>query len=363
MAPGRRGAYNCTMTPMTTDETGEALWAAVLARDAGRDGAFVFAVRTTRIYCRPSCPARRPQRARVLFFGDPDAAEAAGFRACRRCHPRAAATPRNAWLRRICRLIEGESQRPPSLARLARAAGVSPQHLQRAFKASLGLSPAAYAEALRVGRFREALRRGAPVEQAASDAGYGSAARAHVRATPALGMTPGAFRRGGEGMRIRFTIVDSPLGRLLLGATPLGVSAVYLANEDARLLAALHSDYPRAALERDDRGLAARVRPLLDRLAGRRRDAALPLDVQATAFQRLVWDELRRIPSGETRSYAEVARAIGRPQAARAVARACATNPVAIVVPCHRVVGSDGRPSGYRWGVARKQKLLESERR
>jgi AraC family transcriptional regulator of adaptative response/methylated-DNA-[protein]-cysteine methyltransferase len=363
MAPGRRGAYNCTMATTNTGDTGHPLWAAVLARDASRDGAFVFAVLTTRIYCRPSCPARRPHRERVVFFGDPDAAEAGGFRACRRCHPRAAAAPGNAWLRRICRLIEGEAQRPPSLARLARAAGVSPAHLQRAFKAALGLSPAAYAEALRVSRFRAALRRGVPVEQAAGEAGYGSAARAHARATPALGMTPGAFRKGGDGMRIRFTIVDSPLGRLLVGATSLGVSAVQLADEDARLLAALRADYPRATLERDDRALAARVLPVLARLAGRGPQAQLPLDVQATAFQRRVWDELQRIPRGETRSYAEVARAIGRPGAARAVARACATNPVAVVVPCHRVVGKDGRPSGYRWGVARKQRLLEAERR
>jgi AraC family transcriptional regulator of adaptative response/methylated-DNA-[protein]-cysteine methyltransferase len=343
-------------------EGDDARWASVVARDARADGAFVFAVRTTGIYCRPSCPARRPRRARVVLFATPDAAEAGGFRACRRCHPRAAESPRAAWVRRIGRLIEQSPERAPSLARLAAAAGVGPHHLQRAFKRATGLSPKQYGEALRLGRLRRALRGGAPVEDAAHEAGYGSPSRAHAHATRALGMTPGAYRRGGAGMDLAYSIVDSPLGRLLVAATEKGVSAVYVAEDDRRLERELRAEYPAARVRCDDAALAARVRPILDHLAGGRRGIDLPLDVAATAFQWRVWQELRRIPLGETRTYGEVARAIGRPTATRAVARACATNPVSIVVPCHRVVGADGRLTGYRWGLDRKKKLLEAER-
>jgi len=340
----------------------EVRWRAVLARDTRSDGSFVFAVRSTGIYCRPSCPARRPRRPRVLFFSGPDAAEAAGFRACRRCHPRAAETPRAAWVRRLCRMIEASPERPPSLARLAAGAGVGPHYLQRAFKAAVGLSPKQYAEALRLGRLRRALRSGAVVEEAAHAAGYSSASRAHARATEALGMTPGTYRRGGAGMDLAYSIVDSPLGRLLVAATARGVSAVYVADDDGCLVRELRDEYPRAHLRRDDSALAGRVHPILAHLAGGRRRLDLPLDVEATDFQRRVWQELRRIPPGQTRTYGEVARSIGRPGATRAVARACATNPVSIVVPCHRVVGADGQLTGYRWGLERKRKLLETER-
>ena len=354
------------MVELTTTARREAAdevrWEAVATRDASRDGTFVFGVRTTGVYCRPSCPARRPRRPHVAFYATPDAAEAAGFRACRRCHPRAAAAPRAAWARRICRMIESSPERPPSLARLSAAAGVGPYHLQRAFKRAVGLSPKQYAEALRLGRLRRALRRGAAVEDAALEAGYGSPSRAHARASRAFGMTPGAYRRGGAGMDLAYTIVDSPLGRLLVAATPRGVSAVYMADDDARLERELREEYPKARVRRDDGALAARVRPILAHLGGGRRGVDLPLDVEATAFQWRVWQELSRIPRGETRTYGEVARAIGRATATRAVARACATNPVSIVVPCHRVVGADGRLTGYRWGVERKRKLLETER-
>jgi AraC family transcriptional regulator of adaptative response/methylated-DNA-[protein]-cysteine methyltransferase len=345
-----------------TEASDDVRWRAVLARDARSDGRFVFAVRSTGIYCRPSCPARRPGRPRVMFFGAPDAAEAAGFRACRRCHPRAAEKPRAAWVRRLCRMIEASPERPPTLERLARGAGVGPHHLQRAFKRAVGLSPKQYAEALRLGRLRRALRNGAVVEEAAHEAGYGSVSRAHARATRALGMTPGAYRRGGSGMDIAYSIVDSPLGRLLVAATEKGVSAVYLADDDARLERELRAEYPAARVRKDDDAIAPRLSPILEHLAGGRRGIDLPLDVQATTFQWRVWQELGRIPAGETRTYGEVARAIGRPTATRAVARACATNPVSIVVPCHRVVGADGRLAGYRWGVERKKKLLEAER-
>jgi len=352
------------MKALQTGWTGpeESRWRAVLARDAGEDGRFVFAVRTTGIYCRPSCPARRPRRPNVTFFVTPDAAEAGGFRACRRCHPRSAEPPGRAWTRRIRRLIEAAEGRPPSLARLASAAGVSTHHLQRAFKKTFGLSPREYAEALRLGRLRLALRAGRPVEEAAYEAGYGSASRAHVGARAALGMTPGAYRRGGKGMELRYSIVSSPLGRVLVAATDKGVSAVYLGDDDQRLERELRDELPQARLVRDDAALGASVRPILDQLKGRGGELDLPLDVRATAFQRRVFQALRRIPRGETRSYGEVARAIGRPSAARAVARACATNPVSIVVPCHRVVGKTGDLTGYRWGLERKRKLLEVER-
>jgi AraC family transcriptional regulator of adaptative response/methylated-DNA-[protein]-cysteine methyltransferase len=363
MAGRSRAEYNWGMATERRDTGDEARWRLVAARDARADGTFVFAVRTTGVYCRPSCPARRPLRARVAFFATPEAAEAGGFRACRRCHPRAAEAPRAAWVRRIARLIEQSPEQPPSLARLAAAAGVGPHHLQRAFKHATGLSPRQYAEALRLGRLRRALRAGAVLETAAHEAGFGSPSRAHARATRALGMTPGAYRLGGEGMDIAYSIVDSPLGRLLVAATDKGVSAVYVAGDDRRLERELREEYPRAALRRDDAAVAPRVRPILDHLAGRGRGLDLPTDLQATDFQRGVWQELRRIPAGETRTYGEVARAIGRPTAARAVARACATNPVAIVVPCHRVVGADGTLTGYRWGLDRKKQLLETERR
>jgi AraC family transcriptional regulator of adaptative response/methylated-DNA-[protein]-cysteine methyltransferase len=341
----------------------EARWQAVLARDAKRDGSFVFAVRSTRIYCRPSCPARRPLRARVSFFATPDEAEVAGFRPCRRCHPRSPEAPGRAWVRRVCRLIEGSPDRPPSLARLAATTGVGPHHLQRAFKRATGLSPKQYAETLRLARLRRGLHAGAVVADAAFAAGYGSASHAHTRATRHLGMTPGVYRRGGAGMDLAFTITDSPLGRLLVAATERGLSALYLGDDDRRLERELAKEFPAARLRRDDGALTSRVRPILDHLAGRLPALDLPLDVQATAFQWRVWQELRRIPRGEIRTYGEVARRIGRPSAARAVARACATNPVSIVIPCHRVVGQDGALTGYRWGVDRKRRILEGERR
>jgi AraC family transcriptional regulator of adaptative response/methylated-DNA-[protein]-cysteine methyltransferase len=367
MAGGAGAGYNWGMTRQGSTEPVErpgdgARWESVVARDARADGTFVFAVRTTGIYCRPSCPARRPRRPNVLFFATPDAAEAGGFRPCRRCHPRAAALPRAAWVRRVARAIESAPERA-TLARLAATAGVGPHHLQRTFRRTTGLTPRQYAEALRLGRLRRALRGGAAVEEAAHEAGYGSPSRAHARATRALGMSPGAYRRGGAGMDLAYTIVDSPLGRLLVAATPRGVSAVYVADDDRRLERELREEYPRAALRRDDAALASRVRPILAHLEGSRRGLEVPLDVQATDFQRRVWQELVRIPAGETRTYGEVARAIGRPEATRAVARACATNPVSIVVPCHRVVGADGRLTGYRWGTDRKARLLEIERR
>jgi AraC family transcriptional regulator of adaptative response/methylated-DNA-[protein]-cysteine methyltransferase len=347
---------------------GESRWNAVLARDATCDGAFVFAVRSTGIYCRPSCPSRHPRREYVIFFPEPAAAEQAGFRACRRCRPRDAARSAPAGLaQRLCRFIEtriaANPEEPLTLAALASEAHLSPHHLERTFKRVMGITPRQYADTQRMRRLKSRLKKGDDVTTALYDAGFGSSSRLYERAPAHLGMTPATYRRGGEGMRIGYTIVPCPLGRLLVAATTQGVSAVYLGDRAQPLEAALAEEYPRADIFRDRNGLRGWVSTLLRHLRGQEPHLELPLDVQATAFQRRVWEELKRIPYGSTRSYSEVARAIGKPRAIRAVARACATNPVSIVVPCHRVVRGDGNLAGYRWGLDRKRALLEEEKR
>jgi AraC family transcriptional regulator of adaptative response/methylated-DNA-[protein]-cysteine methyltransferase len=339
-------------------------WNAVLDRDHSFDGRFVFAVTSTGIYCRPSCPARRPLRRNVVFFSAPEAAEVSGFRSCRRCHPRSAPAgdPRAALVRRLCRHIDANPERGASLEALAVKAGLSPQHMQRTFKKVMGITPRQYADARRIQTFKARVKGGEQVTSATYEAGYGSSSRLYERAPAQLGMTPGAYRKGGRGMTIGYTVVDSPLGRLLVGATVRGVSAVYLADTDAVLETTLRAEYPAADIAREDARLGPWVRAILAQLRGHEPHLELPLDVQATAFQWRVWQELRAIPAGRTRSYGEVARLLGRPSAARAVARACATNRLAIVIPCHRVVGASGELTGYRWGVERKQALLERER-
>jgi AraC family transcriptional regulator of adaptative response/methylated-DNA-[protein]-cysteine methyltransferase len=265
-------------------------------------------------------------------------------------------------VRRACRYIEAHLEEPLTLAALAGHVGQSPGHLQRTFRRVTGVSPRAYADACRLGRLKERLKERRTVTTAMYEAGYGSSSRLYERASAQLGMTPATYRRGGRGMSIRYAVVDTPLGRLLLGATERGLSAVYLGDADAPLEAALRREYPEAEVVRDDAGLGGWLADLLEHLAGRRPHLELPLDVQATAFQRRVWQELQAIPYGATRTYREIAERIGRPTAARAVARACATNPVSVVVPCHRVVREDGGLGGYRWGLERKQKLLDQEK-
>ena len=348
------------ITPITLDE--DACWRAVLERDARKDGAFVYAVRSTGIFCRPTCPSRRPGRAQAHFFAVPEAAEQAGYRSCKRCRPKAAAAdPRLETVRRVCRAIGESTEAIPTLAELGQEVDASPHHLQRQFKAVMGVSPHQYGEALRLGRLKSALREGEPVAQALYGAGYGSSSRLYEKAPRHLGMTPASYAKGGKGACIAFTLADSRLGRLLVAATERGVCAVSLGDSDATLEDELRGDYPAAEVRRDDGALGAEVAAILNHLEGAAPHVDLPLDVRATAFQWQVWERLRAIPPGETRTYGEIAGAIGRPRAARAVGRACATNPVSLIIPCHRAVGSSGALTGYRWGVERKKALLESE--
>jgi AraC family transcriptional regulator of adaptative response/methylated-DNA-[protein]-cysteine methyltransferase len=353
------------ITPMPTTPAlpdPDAAWNAVLARDAAFDGRFVFAVSTTGVYCRPSCPARRPRREHVSFFAGPGHAETAGFRPCLRCRP-ASEEPPDAVraVRRAVAFLETHAEAPVPLERLARAAGLSPFHLQRTFKKLVGVTPKRYADARRADRLKALLRDGTSVAAASFEAGYGSSSRAYAQAPAQLGMTPARYQRGGEGLHIRFTTVLTPLGRLLVGATDRGVCAVTLADSDRTLEAGLRREYPEAILERSGEGLDEWTALIVRSLAGSADLSPIPLDLRATTFQRRVWEALRAIPRGQTRSYGDVAASLGRPSAARAVAGACAKNPAALVVPCHRVVQGDGGLGGWRWGVARKRKLLQRE--
>jgi AraC family transcriptional regulator of adaptative response/methylated-DNA-[protein]-cysteine methyltransferase len=350
--------------PSAESPDDEAYWRAVLDRDARFDGRIFFAVRSTKIYCRPSCPARRPRREQVVFFRIPEAAERAGFRSCRRCRPRNAAMtdPQVEMVRRTCLYIESHVDELPTLEDLSAHTGVSPYHLQRVFKRVAGITPRQYAEAMRLDQFKAGVKKGGTVTGAMYEAGYGSSSRLYERAPSQLGMTPADYRRGGKGVLISYTIAGCSLGRLLVAGTTKGICSVRLGDSDAVLEANLLSEYAAADVSRDDKALSKWVEQLLSHLSGRHPHLDLPLDVQATAFQWSVWEKLREIPYGSTRSYGEVARALGRPTATRAVARACATNPVALVIPCHRVVREDKSLGGYRWGIERKRALLDRER-
>ena len=339
----------------------ETQWRQVMERDARQDGRFVFAVRTTGIYCRPSCPSRRPRRDSVEFFSDPKQAERAGYRACLRCKPTEISAQAQ-FVMRACQLID-EAEGVLTLAELSKRVGVSPFHLQRLFKRATGLSPREYQSARRMQHVKHGLRKGDDVTTALYDAGFGSPSRLYEKASQQMGMTPGAYRRGGAGATIQYAIVPSPLGRLLVAATARGLCAVRFGEGASELERELRDEFSAADVRRDDAALQPYLEPLLASLRGENTTIDLPLDVRATAFQKKVWDALREIPAGETRSYSEVARAIGDPKAVRAVATACASNPVALAVPCHRVVRSDGELAGYRWGIERKKKLLEQERR
>jgi AraC family transcriptional regulator of adaptative response/methylated-DNA-[protein]-cysteine methyltransferase len=344
-------------------ETDESQWQAVLAKDARFDGQFVFAVSSTGIYCRPSCPSRRPRRDRVSFFQLPEGAEQAGFRACLRCHPRKARVldPQIQMAQQVCRLIEANEGEPVTLAKLSKHAGVSAFHLQRTFKSIMGITPRDYAETCRVNRFKQGVRKGDAVTNAIYDAGYGSSSRLYESASSKLGMTPATYGKGGRGAAISYAIVGTALGRLLVAATNKGVCSVMLGDSDEALETDLLKEFPAAEIRHDEKPLRLSLNAIVAHLKNKSPRIDLPLDIQATAFQRQVWEQLRAIPYGETHSYSEVARAIGQQKAVRAVARACATNPVALVIPCHRVIREDKSLGGYRWGLERKKKLLARE--
>jgi AraC family transcriptional regulator, regulatory protein of adaptative response / methylated-DNA-[protein]-cysteine methyltransferase len=338
-------------------------WNAVIARDSARDGEFVFAVSSTGVYCRPSCAARRPRRENVQFFAKPEQAEGAGYRACLRCRPKAfSGNAESDSVKAICRFIEQHLDEPMTLDRLGKEFHQSPFHLQRRFKAALGITPREYADSCRLHLLKRNLQAGNSVTRAMYDAGYGSSSRLYEKTASHLGMTPDKYRRGAVAAAIRYACADSPLGRMLIATTERGICSIQFARSDGELLEGLKREFPFATRKADAGGLESWVGALLRHMRGKDLDGALPLDIRATAFQRRVWAYLQKIPFGATRSYSQVAKAIGRPSATRAVARACATNPVAVAIPCHRVVRQDGSMGGYRWGIERKKALLEMER-
>jgi len=342
-------------------------WQAFMDRDSALDGAFVVGVTSTGIFCRPSCPAKRPRRENVRFFDHAAAAEQAGYRACLRCRPKAVdGNPLSVLVRAVCRYIERQiadqqSEERLTLRRLAKEFRRSPFHLQRTFKSVLGVSPKAYMDACRLRQVKQNLQSGHDVTTALYAAGYGSSSRLYERTATQLGMTPEKYRRGAVAAVVRFTIASSPLGRMLIAATDKGICAIQFADSDDELQQGLMREFPFAVRRRDDAALAEWTTSLTHLINGRSAHPSLPLDIRATAFQRRVWECLQQIPRGETRSYSAVAKKIGTPKATRAVARACATNPVAVVIPCHRVVREDGESGGYRWGMERKEKLLAME--
>ena len=353
------------MLSMNRIPNDEQLWQAVVSKDARFDGQFVFAVSSTGVYCRPSCPSRRAHRERVRFFDLPEAAEQAGFRACLRCQPQRARVldPQMELVQRVCSVLNSSDSETVKLAELATHAGVSVFHLQRTFKRVMGISPRQYLAARRFGNFKALVRKGDSVTTALYESGFNSSSRLYEYASEELGMTPATYSRGGRGVNINYTIAGSSMGRLLVAMTERGVCAVRMGDSDKELEKDLREEFPQAQIKRDDSALREQVQKILNHLDNNEPRLDLPLDIRATAFQRQVWEKLRAIPYGQTVSYGDVAKALGKPDAVRAVGRACATNPVALVIPCHRVVREDQSLGGYRWGLERKKKLLQKEQK
>jgi AraC family transcriptional regulator of adaptative response/methylated-DNA-[protein]-cysteine methyltransferase len=341
-------------------------WQQVLERDARADGQFFYAVKSTKIYCKPSCPSRRPTRKNVTFFPTPEAARASGYRACLRCNPDETTPKADPQAGAIAAVTEYLAQHPgekTKLKDLAKATGVGKFTILRGFKRVLGVSPGEYRKAQKLAAFKAKVREPkVRVTDAIYEAGFGSSSRLYEGSDATLGMTPTALKAGGKGMRIRYAIGDSPLGALLVGATDRGVCSIAFGDSEDELVEGLREAFPQAELKQMDRELGYAVTAIVEGLKENAGAIALPMDVRATAFQQRVWRELQTIPRGETRTYTEVAQAIGSPKSVRAVAAACAANPVAVVVPCHRVLGKDGSLTGYRWGVERKRQLLDAER-
>jgi len=340
----------------------DARWEAILRRDCRSSGAFVYAVLTTGVYCRPGCRSRLPRRANVRFFDTHEQAERAGFRPCKRCNPNASSVQaaHAQAIARACQSIE-ESERPPLLKDLAEAAGLSPFHFQRLFKKAVGVTPKQYAMAQRLHKVRASLRQDRTVTDAVYGAGFASSSRFYHESALALGMKPTAYRNGAHGIPMRYGLAPSYLGWVLVAATPQGICAIELGDSPEALEAGLRDRFPRALLQDRDPGFDAWVTKVVAFLESPRLGLDLPLDIQGTAFQRRVWKALQDIPAGATASYGDVAARIGQPQAARAVAQACATNPMAVAIPCHRVRRGNGELGGYRWGLERKRALLERE--
>ncbi len=345
--------------PPSTDQ--DELWRAVLARDRSADGQFVYAVKSTGVYCRPSCPSRRPKRESVEFFEKSADAKRAGYRSCLRCLPDQP-DAQSKWIAECCRLLERDLDRSVSLAELAAHAGISVFHLQRTFKQHLGVTPREYQDALRMRRVKQGLTKGSSITDAIYDAGFNSVSRFYEKAGEHFGMSPFTYKRGGSGQAIRYTVFPCALGRAMIGTTDQGVCSVAFGDDEPALERSLRGQFAKALIVRDDAGLQNHAEALKSYLEGRRMSFDLPLDIRATAFQERVWRLLAAIPYGETRTYSQIAEQLGQPTAARAVATACASNALAVLIPCHRVVGKNGSLSGYRWGIDRKRKLLEAER-
>jgi AraC family transcriptional regulator of adaptative response/methylated-DNA-[protein]-cysteine methyltransferase len=360
------------MEPMTTSAAGGGgqvafatdgeRWTAVQRRDPSADGAFYFSVRTTGVYCRPSCAARQPLRRNVAFHATREDAERAGFRPCRRCRPDQPGLleQRAAAVAKACRMIEA-AEEPPSLDRLAAAAGLSRFHFHRVFKAVTGVTPAAYAAALRGRRVRDGLVRSRTVTEAIYGAGFNSSGRFYAGSSELLGMTPTSFRSGGAGVSIRFAVGECSLGAILVAATDRGICSIMFGDDPDVLVRELQDGFPNAEMVAGDPEFERLVATVVGFVEAPARGLDLPLDVRGTAFQHRVWQTLRQVPPGTTASYADIADRVGAPAAVRAVARACASNPVAVAIPCHRVVRKDGGLCGYRWGVERKRALLQRE--
>lgn len=347
-------------SPLLSDDDDR--WKSVLRRDRNADGAFYYSVRTTGVYCRPSCAARLPRRENVRFHSTCGEAERAGFRPCKRCRPNevSPAERQASAVAKACRLIE-ESAEMPSLEALADTAGLSRFHFHRVFKAMTGLTPKAYGDAHRARRVRNELTRSATITEALYGSGYHSNGRFYANTAGRLGMTPTAFRAGGNGVSIRFAVGECWLGSILVAATDRGVCAIQFGDDPDALVRDLQDRFPKAVLIGGDEEFEQRIAKVVGFLETPALGLDLPLDIRGTAFQERVWQALREIPPGSTASYAEVAERIGQPRAVRAVAQACAANPIAVVIPCHRVVRTDGSLSGYRWGVERKRALLDRE--
>ena len=359
----RTGSTSASAPPRTKAHSlDDARWAAFVARDAAFDGQFLVSVRTTGIYCRPSCPARRPKRENVRFHATTTEAERAGFRACKRCKPNQPSFVQQhaEKVKQACRRIE-TAEAEPKLDDLAEAVGLSPYHFHRVFKSMLGVTPKAYAAAHRTKRVREELGRSATVTEAIYGAGFNSNGRFYATSSEALGMTPNQFRAGGADAEIKFAIGKSSLGLVLIAASDRGVCAIFFGDDADGLARDVKRQFPLARLVGDDPDFAQLTAKVIGFVEDPRRDLDLPLDIRGTAFQRRVWEALRRIPVGSTASYSEIAKAIGAPKSTRAVARACATNRIAVAIPCHRVVGSNGSLTGYRGGIERKRALLAKE--